>query len=241
MPVNSGDPLKFPASLFNRMEAMVNSGELGAAESRAAAIELPLLAVKAVNGSETTDLDIYTPCELKQMELDPETVLPARTRPILEIVPATWYASLGSLAITLEPIAKGKSGLVAISGLCTAKVDVVSVDHRFATLHPTTVTQLRSCDAGDFRLVKPGGTGVRLCQVIAGQVEHFWRCALTADWNMSGTAAKLTTMGGVDFHASGSITLLDPDALLDDLLSGDIAFATQRGNEFYAVTAPCES
>lgn len=241
MPVNPGDPLHIKASTWNRLEGLANARDVGAIDSLAFAVEQPLLAVKATNSSATTDIDACTPAELKAMDLDPEDVLAARRRPVLEIVPASWFSSLGSLVITLEPIPQGKTGLVAIAGICTAKVDVVSIDHRFATLHPTTVTQLRSCDSGDFALIQPGGSGVRMCQVIAGQREWFWKCQLSENWQSGGTDVKLQSMAGVDLHASATVTMLDPDAMLDDLVLDDIAYCRQKGSKFYAVTAPCET
>lgn len=238
MPVNPGDPINIRATVWNRLESFATDDDVGARDGGDLAIETPLLTAKVTNTSET-DLDVYETAELKSTEIDPEDVLTARRRPLLEIVPAAWYASLGSLVITLEPIPDGKTGIVGIGGIMTATVDVVSVDHRCATLDPSDVTRLRSCDTGEFRLVKPGGTGARLCHVIAGHHDRYWRCRLTADWNASGTAAVLTRWDGTDFHASAAITVLDPDGLLDDLTSGDICHIEQKANTFQAVTAPC--
>lgn len=245
MPALPGDELKIRATVWNRLESIANSGDLGAAGGSDPLAAWPGIRVRARNANASL-VDRFEPVVIIQPDLDPHTLAQAIRRPYFEVDKPTWPTSLGALAVAAEPIPAGAIGYVTITGLTPALVDVVNVTDPFASLDPGDITRLRSCNCGEVRIWKPGGTGERTCIVeLGGRSQMMWRYQLTADHTGTATvAAKLarfaTALETVDlFHASATFTLYDADQLIDDQVSTDIGYCIQVGNQFHAIQAPC--
>lgn len=245
MPARPGDPLRIPAATWNRVEALANAATVGAPGSDQLAKSLPIHRLKVRNAT-ASNFDVRQVLELKQPDLDPEVVVLAQQRHYFEIKAAEWYSSLGSLVIALQPIPAGAVGWVGYQGMTVASVMVDDVDDQFASLDPEDPTRLRSCNCGEFRLWKPGGTGERLCVVeLGGRCQLTWKYKLQE--NHTGTAtttAKLcrlseTIDSDVLYHDDAEIELLDAEQLVDDQDLGDIGWCIQVANQFHAIQGPC--
>lgn len=233
MPANPGDPLKIPARVWNPLERMVNADQIGATTADSVGPYSAAVILRAVNGGANLEADHVA--QFTAPALDPYTVKSGRSSPLVELGDAAWHDSLGQLCVAIDPIPAGKIGRVAVAGVTTAVVDVVSTDHRFASLDPTDPTRLRSSDTGEIKLIgEPADTGERLCLVQLGIIGAIlWRYTLDEDFPELGTTVA-ATLHRLDGTTYGTITLTDKTRSLAGGELGDTGYCRQVGNTFRA-------
>ncbi len=94
--------------------------------------------------------------------------------PVLEIVtPTADHAENRKWVVTLQPIAAGETGYVAVSGLVPARVDVTDDDHECADIESGDTRYLKSASSGVpiwYRKLQDesGGTGKQWALVLLG-------------------------------------------------------------------------
>ena len=165
--VRQGDPLRFPAEMYNQLLDMLRwfkgqqlpgggaspdgvgrvlvKNTTGSAVGRGTVLK--------VNGSlltATADVDAW------------------RERPALT---GTTPDGSGTHCVTLEGIPAGEVGAAAISGHAQVVVNVTDATHAYAAATSGDATKLTSGTSGEFTIVqKPGGTGDKYCTVRFGGV-----------------------------------------------------------------------
>lgn len=238
MPVKSGDPLQIPARKWNAVEQLIAADQIGAVGAGSAGPYTAAVVMRAYNAGAALEADRI--CATTGPALDPETVKSGRSSPLVTVGAAAWHTSLGNLAVAIDPIPAGKIGRVAVAGVTTAFVDVLSTAHGFASLDPAAPTALRSSDTGEIKLVgTPTATGSRLCLVhLAANGSPLWRHKLTADFVSGSVAANLHRLDGTIYAPAAAITVTDSLGTLAGKKTNAEGYCRQVGNTFHAAAVP---
>jgi|GEM_PF-4259506 len=170
--VNPGDRFTFRASTLNAMLQMVNawkSGKLGGTSGDTGGNRPDVVIVK--NMTEV-DLTFGNAVSLESPLFDVPNDSDKSGEQLRHFLDRTYKAVKPKenypLAITLEPIGKGKIGRVAVSGIVRTVVDVKSKDHARVTFTDDTV-ELESSDDGDLSFyIPPKKTGKQWCDLQFG-------------------------------------------------------------------------
>lgn len=165
--VHEGDPLRFPAEVFNQILDMLRwykAQQLpaGGAQPQAGGRVL----VKNTTGSAVARGSVL---KVNGSLLTATANVDAwRERPALT---GTTPDGSGTHCVTLEGIPAGEVGAAAISGHAQVVVNVTDATHAYAGATSGDATKLTSGTSGEFTIVqKPSGTGDKYCTVRFGGV-----------------------------------------------------------------------
>jgi len=244
MPHQRGEPIKLRADIQNRLEDFALSTLFGGPKADDSSPFSGAVVVKGLNDSGAL-IDRDRVAKIGDLVLDAQVHTQARRMPCISMQSATFPASLGRIAIALEPVAPGSIGDYAIAGHCIATVFVVKSTDRFCTIDPDDPTRLRSSDTGEVRIVAlPTSTAAnteRLCFVRFGASPVVrWRYRRESDFATPGPVSLLR-IDGDEFSAGAIVQMLDDLELMDDQLDDDVGIMDQIGDKFLAVNAPCAS
>lgn len=96
------------------------------------------------------------------------------------------YANEPCIAIATEPIPAGAVGMVAMAGVCQARIEIKNVNHSRATTKHANSDELVSCGSGGYPIIwKPAETGtgkLALIMVQPGAQETIRLGKISAGW-----------------------------------------------------------
>jgi hypothetical protein len=181
--VNSGDPLRIPATAYNAfVEAALAHRQsqqniTGGSKTPLPSNALNLVKVKNDSG---TDVPQYGILGIGGSVFDPATAAldQWKTELVLSGVAVSNSAHAGGrFVICAQHIKTGMIGLAWAGGVCPVSINVISESHSFATVDETAPNALKSALSGPcFILWKQTGTGVKYGVVRFGIVVSSMEC-----------------------------------------------------------------
>jgi hypothetical protein len=156
--------------------------------------------------------------------------------PLVNCIEPTWHTAIDKIVIAAEPIPDTEFGIAVVAGVCVIKAPSAGSDS-FVMINPSTTYEMKGGgESGIAKVLAEIDTDYVLANF--GERQNLWSYELTQDSRApSATSAKLLNLDGTEY--ASTITLTDPDGLMDDQVSGDQGFCLQIGNEFYAIQAVC--
>ncbi len=239
MPYRRGEAISLKADIQNRLEDFALSQLSGATagSNRPISGRAIQLRVKNTSGGHMTRFSL---CQLSSEVISVDTTEQGKRDPSLVCADPVWPSVCGTFAVLLEPIPDGKFGVVAISGVCIADVDMVLAGDRRAAPDPSDPTRLRSCDTGEVRLLgTTTGTGVkkRIVEIGNSSVVMWGYKRVDAAPDETVTLRRLDD--AADFHASGTVELEDERSFMDGQVVNDVGLCFQVDDTFRAIQASC--
>lgn len=112
------------------------------------------------------------------------------------------------------------------------------IDLNFVMIDPEKPWLCKAASSGIWKILAK--TADKEVLVDTAVSNHRWRYTLKENWKSTGTRASLRGIDGELFTTTTTeITLLDPEQLMSDQMTGDTGFCDLFGNKFYAIQATC--
>lgn len=167
------------------------------------------------------------------------TKLARMDAPLITAIEPVWHSALDRLVIVPNGCIAGQVFSLPTLTWAAVACNVVQTTDRYVMLDPDNTTQMKSADAGIWRILgSDQANDYAIVDLTQGQPD--WQYELTEDSQApSTTLAKLLRMDGSEFAPGHLINLSDPRSFMDEQLSGEKGFCFLAGNKFYAYQSPC--
>lgn len=159
------------------------------------------------------------------------------TEPYFEMIDPVWHTGIDNIVPVQRDVPDGQTYDHPPSYFGTVLVTQVKTTDRYVMIDPANPIEMKTADAGIYRLLGYDGQGRAVVDFRDSQ--PFWRYKLTqASQQPAVTTAKLVRVDG-DEYSSTAINLSDPLGLMDDQTTDAEGWCIHIGNEFHAIQAPC--
>ena len=151
-----GKPLQFPAQVYNDMRDMLRwwkNSERGRRRSTKKRIDDRHTQSRTVISNNTgADLAMYDCAQIGPPQIDDNAGDYVKER-MLYASATRFEGHTDNVCVALEPIKAGELGLVAVSGICIAHVDMSNLSHRHAISSRFAEAELFSANSGGVRII----------------------------------------------------------------------------------------